>query len=141
MTMNRIVIKIPESLKRKLDAERQCGASAAGLIRHLLDQHFKSKRGSVTTTHPQEDTDSNIPGWATGPDCFESEAQREHVETQHWCQGDGRFAAYENGDLHVLAQAIAEFRAVHRSIFTKELQELHAYLAALTDWIEHVPET
>jgi hypothetical protein len=37
----KIVVSIPAQLKAKLDAERKRGTSAAGLIRHLLEQHFK----------------------------------------------------------------------------------------------------
>ena len=41
MTM---VIQLPQPLKATLDAERQRGTSATGLIRHLLKQHFKGKK-------------------------------------------------------------------------------------------------
>ena len=44
MKMIRVLIQLPHPLKRKLDAERKRGTSAAGLIRHLLEQHFKGKR-------------------------------------------------------------------------------------------------
>jgi hypothetical protein len=43
MKMIRLLIQIPRPLKAKLDAERKRGTSAAGLIRHLLEQHFKGK--------------------------------------------------------------------------------------------------
>lgn len=43
MKMERMLIQIPKRLKMKLDAERQRGTSAAGLIRHLLEQYFKGK--------------------------------------------------------------------------------------------------
>jgi hypothetical protein len=46
MKMTRVVIQLPQPLKLKLDAERQRGTSAAGLIRHLLEQHFKGKRAA-----------------------------------------------------------------------------------------------
>lgn len=46
MRMTRMVIQLPHPLKAKLDAERQRGTSAAGLIRHLLEQHFKGKRAA-----------------------------------------------------------------------------------------------
>ena len=46
MKMVRIPIQIPVHLKKKLDAERQRGTSAAGLIRHLLEQHFKGKKAA-----------------------------------------------------------------------------------------------
>jgi hypothetical protein len=37
------MIQVPVTVKTKLDAERKRGTSAAGLIRHLLEQHFKGK--------------------------------------------------------------------------------------------------
>ena len=40
MKMSRLVIQIPLPLKAKLDTLRQHGTTAAGLIRHLLNQHF-----------------------------------------------------------------------------------------------------
>jgi len=43
MKMIRALIQIPQPLKAKLDAERRKGTSAAGLIRHLLEQHFRKK--------------------------------------------------------------------------------------------------
>ncbi len=43
MKMQRLNIQLPKSLKAKLDAERQRGTSAAGLIRHLLEKHFGGK--------------------------------------------------------------------------------------------------
>ena len=46
MKSMRIVITLPTSLKTKLDAERKRGTSAAGLIRHLLAQHFKGKKAA-----------------------------------------------------------------------------------------------
>ena len=46
MKMVRILVQLPGSLKAKLDAERQRGTSAAGLIRHLLEQHFKGKKAA-----------------------------------------------------------------------------------------------
>ena len=44
--MVRVLVQLPEPLKAKLDAERKRGTSAAGLIRHLLDQHFKGKQAA-----------------------------------------------------------------------------------------------
>ena len=44
MKMIRVLIQLPQLLKAKLDAERKRGTTAAGLIRHLLDQHFKGKK-------------------------------------------------------------------------------------------------
>ena len=46
MKMMRMNIQIPAILKAKLDAERTRGTTAAGLIRHLLEQHFKQKRAA-----------------------------------------------------------------------------------------------
>ena len=46
MSMARMNIQIPKTLKTKLDAERQRGTSAAGLIRHLLEQYFKGKKAT-----------------------------------------------------------------------------------------------
>lgn len=46
MQMQRLNIQLPKTLKSKLDAERQRGTSAAGLIRHLLEQHFKGKKAA-----------------------------------------------------------------------------------------------
>jgi hypothetical protein len=43
MKMKRLIIQVPAPLKSKLDAERQRGTSAAGLIRHLLEKHFGKK--------------------------------------------------------------------------------------------------
>lgn len=43
MKRQRLNIQLPADLKRKLDAERKRGTSVAGLIRHLLEQHFKGK--------------------------------------------------------------------------------------------------
>ena len=46
MKMTRMVIQLPQPLKQKLDAERRRGTTAAGLIRHLLEQHFKGKKAA-----------------------------------------------------------------------------------------------
>jgi len=46
MKMIRLLIQVPQSLKVKLDAERKRGTSAAGLIRHLLEQHFRGKKAA-----------------------------------------------------------------------------------------------
>ena len=46
MQMQRLNIQLPRNLKVMLDAERKRGTSAAGLIRHLLEQHFKGKRAA-----------------------------------------------------------------------------------------------
>ncbi len=42
----RLLIQLPAKLKAKLDAEKQRGTTAAGLIRHLLEQHFKGKKAA-----------------------------------------------------------------------------------------------
>jgi hypothetical protein len=46
MKMIRIPVQLPARLKAKLDAERKRGTSAAGLIRHLLEQYFKGKKAA-----------------------------------------------------------------------------------------------
>ena len=46
MQMQRLNIQIPKTLKAKLDAERCQGTTASGLIRHLLEQHFKGKKAA-----------------------------------------------------------------------------------------------
>lgn len=46
MKMHRLNIQVPSKLKTQLDAERRRGTSAAGLIRHLLEQHFKGKKAA-----------------------------------------------------------------------------------------------
>ena len=46
MKMVKVLVQIPQPLKAKLDAERKRGTSAAGLIRHLLEQHFKGKKAA-----------------------------------------------------------------------------------------------
>jgi hypothetical protein len=43
MKMVKVLVQIPQPLKAKLDVERKRGTTAAGLIRHLLEQHFKGK--------------------------------------------------------------------------------------------------
>jgi hypothetical protein len=46
MAMIRIIVQLPTTLKSKLDVARKEGTSAAGLIRHLLEQHFKGKKAA-----------------------------------------------------------------------------------------------
>lgn len=46
MKMQRLNIQLSAYLKQKLDVERKRGTSAAGLIRHLLEQHFKGERAA-----------------------------------------------------------------------------------------------
>lgn len=47
MKMARLNIQLPVTLKAKLDALKAQGTTAAGLIRHLLQQHFNqsAKKG------------------------------------------------------------------------------------------------
>ena len=46
MKLIRMNITLPKTLKAKLDEERKRGTTAAGLIRHLLEQHFKGKKAA-----------------------------------------------------------------------------------------------
>jgi hypothetical protein len=46
MKMIRVLIQLPKPLKAKLDAERKRSTSAADLIWHLLEQHFKGKKAA-----------------------------------------------------------------------------------------------
>ena len=46
MKMVRMLINVPASLKAKLDALRKEGTTASGLIRHLVEQHFKGKKAA-----------------------------------------------------------------------------------------------
>ena len=46
MKMKRLIIQVPAQIKSKLDAERRHGTTASGLIRHLLEQHFKGKKAA-----------------------------------------------------------------------------------------------
>ncbi|HSL04731.1 MAG TPA: hypothetical protein VK901_14485 [Nitrospiraceae bacterium] len=50
MAMVKLLIQIPRAMKTKLDGERKRGTSAAGLIRPLLEQHFKGKKAAKLTT-------------------------------------------------------------------------------------------
>ena len=43
MKSKRLLVTLPPALKSKLEAQRKRGISAAGLIRHLLEQHFKQQ--------------------------------------------------------------------------------------------------
>ena len=44
MKMVRLLIQLPESLKAKLDVKRKQGTTASGLMRYLLENHFKGKQ-------------------------------------------------------------------------------------------------
>ncbi|MGH7182707.1 MAG: hypothetical protein ACREJN_12115 [Nitrospiraceae bacterium] len=46
MKMQRLNIQLPIPLKAKLDVQRQLGITSSGLIRHLLEQHFKGKQAA-----------------------------------------------------------------------------------------------
>jgi metal-responsive CopG/Arc/MetJ family transcriptional regulator len=46
MKSKRLLVSLPEALKAKLDEVRQRGTTAAGLIRHLLEQYFKDKKAA-----------------------------------------------------------------------------------------------
>ncbi len=46
MKMLRMLVPLPKPLKSKLDAQRRTGTTASGLIRHLLEQHFKGKKAA-----------------------------------------------------------------------------------------------
>jgi hypothetical protein len=46
MKMVRMLVQVPVTLKAKLDAERRQGMTSSGLIRHLLEQHFKGKKAA-----------------------------------------------------------------------------------------------
>lgn len=46
MKMIRLNIQIPAAIKAKLDALQASGTTASGLIRHLLNQHFKEAQKS-----------------------------------------------------------------------------------------------
>jgi len=46
MKMVRLLIQVPEPIKTRLDALRAQGTTASGLIRHLLEQHFKGKKAA-----------------------------------------------------------------------------------------------
>jgi hypothetical protein len=42
----KILVSLPERLAEKLKAEKERGVTASGLIRHLLDRHFKGKKAA-----------------------------------------------------------------------------------------------
>ena len=46
MKMVRMLIQVPVPLKAKLNALRDHGTTASGLIRWLLEQHFKQAQGT-----------------------------------------------------------------------------------------------
>jgi hypothetical protein len=46
MAMVKMLIQIPRTMKAKLDVLRKEGTTASGLIRHLLEQHFKGKKAA-----------------------------------------------------------------------------------------------
>ena len=44
MKMVRILIQVPVPMKARLDILRQEGTTASGLMRYLLEEHFKQAR-------------------------------------------------------------------------------------------------
>jgi hypothetical protein len=44
MAMVKLLVHVPKAIKAKLDGLRKEGTTASGLIRHLLEQHFKQAR-------------------------------------------------------------------------------------------------
>lgn len=46
MAMVKLLIQIPKAMKMKLDVLRREGTTASGLIRHLLEQHFRGKKAA-----------------------------------------------------------------------------------------------
>lgn len=42
----KLLITLPAPLKAKIDTARAKGYTASGLIRHLLEQHFKVKKAA-----------------------------------------------------------------------------------------------
>jgi hypothetical protein len=42
----RILVSLQTTMKRGLAAERERGVTTSGLIRHLLEQHFKGKKAA-----------------------------------------------------------------------------------------------
>ena len=42
----KLLITLPAPLKAKIDTARAKGYTASGLIRHLLEQHFKGKKAA-----------------------------------------------------------------------------------------------
>ncbi|SLM47407.1 conserved protein of unknown function [Nitrospira japonica] len=53
MRMARLNIQLPKPLKTKLDAQRQRGTTASGLIRHLLEEHFNTDRRRTGRNAPR----------------------------------------------------------------------------------------
>jgi hypothetical protein len=46
MQMVRLMIQVPRPVKAKLDALRKQGTTASGLIRNLVEQHFKGRKAA-----------------------------------------------------------------------------------------------
>ena len=42
----KLLITLPAPLKAKIDTAKEKGYTASGLIRHLLEQHFKGKKAA-----------------------------------------------------------------------------------------------
>jgi hypothetical protein len=46
MKTTKLLITLPVRLKEKIDTAKAQGYTASGLIRHLLEQHFKGKKAA-----------------------------------------------------------------------------------------------
>ena len=46
MKTTKLLITLPVSLRAKIDSAKAQGYTASGLIRHLLEIHFKGKRAA-----------------------------------------------------------------------------------------------
>ena len=46
MKTTKLLITLPVLLKAKIDTAKAQGYTASGLIRHLLEQHFKGKKAA-----------------------------------------------------------------------------------------------
>ena len=80
--------------------------------------------------------EESIPPWATGPDCFESDAQRRDVEMDRAGEADRLIHAYCLGDLHTLANAVEKFQQSHRLLYREELRALHHQLTGIILFID-----
>jgi hypothetical protein len=101
----------------------------------IVVQHepFENVNWGPIIEHPRRRTvtmdEKNIPAWAIGPDCFESDEQRRDVERNRGREADNLINAYCLGDLHVLANALERFQQDHRLLYREELRALHHQLA------------
>ena len=46
MKMQRVMVQLPLHMKARLDALRKQGTTASGLIRNLVEQHFKGRKAA-----------------------------------------------------------------------------------------------